>query len=355
MAGRRKSGAPFRLDGISYLPSWRPKPHIMPKILVLPFMLQHAEGPYLDELRAVGLEAVYPGRGVSLNTPELLLSHLKGIEGVIAGMEPFTPEVLAQSHVRAIARMGVGHDAIDVPAATAQGIAVTITPGTNEISVAEQTLALILGVMRGFPLRDRQVRRGEWIRQDLPRLAGQTLGLIGLGRIGKAVVPRAQGLGMHVIAHDPVGDAAWAEQNGVTLHSLSDLLAAADVVSLHLPCTAETQNLINARTLSQMKRGSVLINTSRGGLVDEEALVSALQLGHLAAAGLDVFQQEPLPLESPLLQLENVLLSPHMGGLDEQSVIDMSQLAARCIARLYRGEWPEGCVVNEELRAGWRW
>jgi phosphoglycerate dehydrogenase-like enzyme len=139
------------------------------------------------------------------------------------------------------------------------------------------------------------------------------------------------------------------------LCTFAELLAAADIVSLHMPATVQTTDLINRQTLAQMKRGSVLINTSRGALVDEDALCEALASGHLMGAGLDVFKVEPLPLSSPLLALENVLVSPHMGGLDAESLEAMTALAARCVADLYQARWPDGCVVNAELRPGWKW
>lgn len=318
-------------------------------------MLNNAPGPYLDALQGAGLEAVYPPQGQFLSTPETLLPYLDGVEGVIAGMEPFNREVLSASKLRAVARMGVGYDAVDVPAATDLRIAVTITPGTNEVSVAEHTMALLLGVMRGFPERDRCARRGEWKREKLPRLQGKTMGIVGLGRIGKAVVARAKAFGVKIIAYDPIPDDAFATVHEIHRCSLDELLCTADIVSLHMPCAAENMNLINRETLAKMKPGGVLINTARGGLVDEIALVEALRSGHIRAAGLDVFQTEPLPADSPLVQMENVLLCTHMGGLDEESEVAMSRLAAECIADLYQGRWPEPCIVNPSVREGWRW
>jgi phosphoglycerate dehydrogenase-like enzyme len=158
-----------------------------------------------------------------------------------------------------------------------------------------------------------------------------------------------------VIAYDPMPNEAFAGLHGVRLCTLDDLLAEADIVSLHLPCTPDTTNMINARTLARMKDGAVLVNTSRGGLVDEPSLCDALASGKLMAAGLDVFKTEPLPLDSPLLKLDNVLLMPHMGGLDFESQRDMSTMAAQCIVDLYQGRWPEGCVVNAEHRPTWKW
>ena len=328
----------------------------MTRILVLPTVLFGNHGPYRQALDAAGLTAVYPPDGKSPTTVEGLLPLLDGIDGALAGMEPFTGDVLKKfPKLRAIARMGVGYDAIDVPVATEQKIAVTITPGTNEISVAEHAIALLCGVMRGFPGRDAEVRSGVWIRKSLPRMAGKTIGLIGLGRIGKAVVPRARGLGLHVIAHDPYPDAEFAKQNGVRLVTLEELLHKSDIVSLHLPATTITADLINETTLKMMKPGAVFINTARGNLVDEDALAEALRSGHLSAAGLDAFKVEPLPLDSPLLSLKNVLLAPHMGGLDLESEVAMSLLAAQCLVKLHRGDWPEGCVVNDQIRNGWKW
>lgn len=328
----------------------------MTRILVLPTVLYGNHGPYRQAIESAGLTPVYPPGGKSPTTVEGLLPLLDGIGGALAGMEPFTAEVLAQfPQLRAIARMGVGYDAIDVPAATERKIAVTITPGTNEISVAEHAIALLCGVMRGFPSRDAEVRSGVWVRKSLPRMAGKTVGLVGLGRIGKAVVPRARGLGLKVIAHDPYPDAKFAEQHEVRLVTLEELLAESDIVSLHLPATTITADLINATTLKMMKPGSILINTARGNLVDEDALADALRQGHLAGAGLDAFKVEPLPLDSPLLSLKNVLLAPHMGGLDLESEVAMSLLAAQCLVKLQRGDWPEGCVVNDQIRPGWKW
>ena len=193
--------------------------------------------------------------------------------------------MLAASKLRAISRAGVGYDAIDMQAANELGIAITIAPGTNEHSVAEQTIALLLGVYRDVARRDAEVRRGQWECRCLWRLSGKTIGLVGLGRIGRAVVPRAVGLGLKVLAYDPVADREFAARNQVELCALDDLLARSDIVSLHLPATAETRDLINRRTLAQMRPGSVLINTARGGLVDEEALADALESGHLAVPG----------------------------------------------------------------------
>jgi D-3-phosphoglycerate dehydrogenase/(S)-sulfolactate dehydrogenase len=327
----------------------------MPRVLVTPTVIRNVPGPYSEQLHQHGFEVKYPPKDADTFQSAVMIEQLQGCQAMLASTERLTREVLAQSELRAIARMGVGFDAIDIPAATDLGIAVTITPGVLEESVAEHTIAMMLGVSRGVVQRDREVRQGVWTRQPLPRLAGKTLGLLGLGRIGRAVVPRARGLGMHVIAHDPLADANYCANNDVRLVTLEELLSAADVVSLHLPCTPETENLMNARTFAQMKPGAIFLNTSRGGLVDEDALSAVLASGRLLGAGLDVFRTEPLPRNHPLMAFENVLLCTHMGGLDHESLDGMGLLAAQCVVDLYEGRWPERCVVNPAVREKWRW
>ncbi|HEX4147439.1 MAG TPA: phosphoglycerate dehydrogenase [Pirellulales bacterium] len=327
----------------------------MPKILVSPTAFRDGRGPWRPVLEKAGFEVVLPEQDATQMKPEELISLLRGIDGVLASVELYSRPVLAATKLRAIARVGVGYDSIDVPAASDHGVAVCTTPGTNHDSVAEQAIALITGIFRDLPARDREIRNGTWRRKPVRRLAGNTLGLLGLGRIGKAIVPRAHGLGLTVIAYDPFPDRAFAEKHDVRLMALDEVLAAADIVSLHLPWTAETSDLINAASLKKMKRGSVLVNTARGGLVDEQALAAALESGQLSAAGLDVFKTEPLPADSPLARMNNVVLCPHMGGLDQASLDAMSTLAAQCLVDLHAGHWPEGCVVNDQLRQGWKW
>lgn len=328
----------------------------MPRILITAQVLWQQHGPWREVLEKNGFEVVFTPTPEQITDTKELSKFLEGISAVLASTDPYTPEVLRNAKdLRCVARAGVGYDTIDLPAATAAKIAVTITPGTNEISVAEQALSLLLGVFRGQPTRDAEMRRGRWHREILPRLCGKTIGLVGLGRIGKAMVPRCQGLGLKVLAYDPYPNPAYAAEHNVRLVSLPELLRESDIVSLHTPCTAENTRMINRETLAQMRPGSVLINTSRGGLVDEDALCDAIASGHLFGAGLDVFQVEPLPPTSRLLTLPHVLLCSHMGGLDHESLEAMSRVAAECAVNLHQGRWPEGCVVNEEIRPGWKW
>jgi phosphoglycerate dehydrogenase-like enzyme len=329
----------------------------MPRVLIGAREAVQVEHRFRDVLRQAGLEPVYPntGRPVQLNEAELLQS-LEGIEAVVAGSEPYTARVLAvHPQLRVIARVGVGYDTVDIAAATARGIAVTIAPGTNHGSVAEHTFALLLGFTRHIPARHQALATGGWPRVMSWPLRGRTLGLAGLGRIGKAVAQRAIAFDLRVLAYDPKPDAAFCRELGITLVPFEQLLAEADFLSLHLPLSADTHHLINRATLSRMKPGAILINTSRGGLVCEADLLDALQSGHLGGAALDVFETEPLPADHPLRTVPNVVLTPHAAGLDTQSLADMVGSAAEAIAALRRGDWPTEKLVNPEVRAAFRW
>mgnify|MGYP002623679350 CR=1 FL=1 len=327
----------------------------MPRVLITPVQFSDPDAAYFRSLPEAGMELVFPKDQRYTGDPAALARELAGIDAAIASTEPYTAEVLGASNLRVVARTGVGYDSIDVPAATANKTLVTITPGAVDVSVAETTLALIFAVYRDVVARDREARSGVWKRQAMPRLAGKTLGIVGLGRIGKTVARLAKGVHLQVIAHDPFADETAATEASVQLMDVDDLLRAADIVSLHTPCTPETANFIRQETLAMMKADAVLINTGRGGLVNEDDLYRAMCDGHLLGAALDVFHQEPTPTDNPLLSLPNVVAAPHTAGLDHQSQIDMPRIAAECVARLYRGDWPEGCVINASLRDTWTW
>lgn len=328
----------------------------MPRVLVTPPVLPRQAGPYYEVLKSGGCEVVYPAAGVDMTKADGLVSQLDGIDAVLCSVEPYTRDVLNRSKLRVVARVGVGYDSVDVPAATDHGVAVCITPGTNENSVAEQAFALIFSVFREIAVRDAEIRDGKWRRNPLRRLAGNTIGLVGLGRIGRAMVGRAHGLGLHVVAYDPFADKDYAARNNIRLLSFDELLAASDIVSLHMPCTAETTNLINRQSIAKMKPHAVLVNTSRGGLVDEEALLEALQSNRLFGAGLDVLKEEPPPKDHPFFKLKNVSLAPHMGGVDQTALDAMAVLGAECIVALSKtNQAPPGCVVNVKELGAWKW
>ncbi len=327
----------------------------MPRVLVTPPMLANRPGQYSETLQRGGFEIVYPPAGANSKQPDTLLKLLDGVDAILASVEPLSREILSQSQLRVVARSGVGYDSVDVAAATDLGIVVTIAPGEVEKSAAEHAIALLLCLTRGLVQRDKNVRTGQWQFRPMPRIAGKTMGIVGLGRIGKETAIRALGLGMKVIAYDPFPDREFADARGIAFHSLDELLGSADVVSLHLPTIPETADIINAQTLAKMKKGAIFVNTSRGATVDEDALYDALSSGHLYGAALDVFKVEPLPLDSPLLELDNVVVCNHMGGLDEVSEVAMPGKAAQCIVDIYEGRWPENCVVNPKVRDGWSW
>jgi phosphoglycerate dehydrogenase-like enzyme len=327
----------------------------MTRVLIASYPLRNQPGPFRDHLLRHGLEPIDPEGGGIILSVEELRALLPLASAMIAGSEVLDAAVLDTAPgLRVIARTGVGYDAIDVEAATARGIAVTITPGTNQESVAEQAFALLLAVTRRVVVNDETIRSGGWDR-TLPRpLRGSTLGLVGLGRIGRAMVPRARAFGMTVLGHDPLPPAEWERDAGLERASLDDLLARSDIVSLHLPVVASTRGLFDAGMFARMKPGAILINTARGGLVVENDLAAALRSGHIAGAGLDVLACEPPGPDCPLIGVPNVVISPHVAGIDSRSMEDMALLAARCIVDLLSGAWPEGCVVNAQLRDGWR-
>jgi phosphoglycerate dehydrogenase-like enzyme len=326
----------------------------MPKVLIAPATLAGIDGPYLKVLRDAGFELVFPAHPHQLNEEELL-HYLKDMPASIAGSEPYTRRVLeANPQLRVVARAGVGYDAVDVKAATEHGVAVTITPGTNQDSVAEHTFALILALAKDLINQHLGTRAGLWPRRSNLPLRGRTLGIVGLGRIGKAVAVRGAAFGMPMLAYEPYPDAAFVKQYGILLVPLEQLLRDSDYVTIHVPLTAESRDLIDKRLLALMKPTAYLINTARGGLVNEADLLEALRGGRLAGAALDVFDQEPPPI-TPLLEMDNVVLTPHAAGVDTQSRDDMALSAARAVVALGRGEWPAEQVVNPEVRARFRW
>ncbi len=326
----------------------------MPKVLIAPMSLANGQGPHVSLLRDAGFELVYPPRAVQLVESELL-ALIPGIDAVIAGSEPYSARVMdADPALRAIARVGVGYDAVDVTAATAHGIAVTIAPGTNQDAVAEHTFCLMLALVKDLIAQHAGVKSGHWPRRTNLPLRGQTLGIAGLGRIGKAVALRGEVFGMPLLAYDPYPDHKFAKEHNITFVPFEQLLAESDFVSLHLPLTPDSKQIINQKTLALMKPTAFLVNTARGGLVNEADLLDALKNKRIAGAGLDVFDEEP-PGKLPLFELNNVVLTPHAAGGDTQSLRDMTVSAAEAIVSLHKGEWPTEKVVNPEVKAKFRW
>lgn len=301
-------------------------------------------------LTAAGLELRLAPKLGPRSEPELA-ALLPGVVGAIVSTDPFTDAVLrGAADLRVIARTGVGFDTIDVTTATELDIQVITTPGLNEHAVADHALALILGWLRMVPRLDADVRAGGWSRSGphLPRqLAGSTVGVVGYGGIGRQVAKRLAGFDCEVLVHDPV----LASDGPVRSTALDELLARSDIVTLHCPLLPETRGLIGSEALALMRPGSLLVNTARGPVVDEAALVEALRSGHLAGAALDVFEHEP-PVGSPLLSMPNVVVSPHNAGLSTVSAFDMSRACAAAVLTVLAGgvaDGPTSRVVNRAV------
>jgi phosphoglycerate dehydrogenase-like enzyme len=275
--------------------------------------------------------------------------------GAIVSIDPFDANVLEScTQLRVIARVGVGVDSIDLEAASRLGVIVTVTPGANESAVADHTVALMLAAVRRISEHDRAIRSGEWNRtgSHTPwELAGATVGLVGYGNIGRLVGARLCGFGVRLLFSDPVEqEAAGAERV-----SLDDLLRESDVVSIHAPLLPSTRQLLGRRELALMRDDAVLVNTARGGVVDEQALIEALEAGRLRAAALDVFDHEP-PRSSRLLALQNVVLSPHVGGISDRSIHEMTRRATSSVIDVLEARIPPDIanpdVLSHERLAG---
>ena len=256
-------------------------------------------------------------------------SLLTGVRAIIAGTRPLdAADIAAADRLEIIVRTGVGYDSVDVEAATGRGIPVCITAGANRQAVAEHVFALMLAAARRVPESVRNLDSGAWQQPTGRELRGTTLGILGLGSIGKAVALIAAGFGMRVIAYDPYFDEGFAVANGIRRADLDGLLAEADFVTLHLFLDDSTRNLIDARRLAMMKSDAILINTARGGIVDEDALVDAVRDGVIGGAALDVFAVEPLPQDSPLLRTPGIVATTHVAGATREAREESGRMAA---------------------------
>ncbi|TMG38713.1 MAG: phosphoglycerate dehydrogenase, partial [Chloroflexi bacterium] len=252
-----------------------------------------------------------------LREPELV-ERLGDVDALVVRSETkVTAKVLdAAPRLAVVGRAGVGVDNIDVPAATARGVYVVNAPLGNIVAAAEHAITLALAVMRRVVDADRSIRAGEWTRSKFigNELRGKTLGLVGIGRVGTEVARRAAVFGMTIVAHDPFATEASARAAGARLVELDELLRTADVVSVHVPLTEKTRGLMGEASLAKMKKSAIVVNTSRGEVVDLPALADALAGGRLSGAGLDVFPQEPLPADSPVRGAPRTVLTPHIAG-----------------------------------------
>jgi D-3-phosphoglycerate dehydrogenase len=310
------------------------------KILVLVHQIAERPAPYLDRLRQAGFEIVHPGLGRRLTEDELI-ARLPGVYATIAGGEPYTERVFAAARdLRMVARFGVGWDQVDVDAATRHGVVVAMAFGTNHESVADGAFTLLCACACQLPAKHNLVASGGWGCGFHHGIWRKTVGIIGLGRIGKALARRCRGgFEMRVLGYDTVPNEREAAAHGIELVDLETLLRQSDFVSLHIPQSPENDRFMNAARFALMKPSAYLINTARGTLVDEDALLAALKGRRIAGAGLDVFRGEP-PAGSALLGLDNVVLTPHSTGMDETAEAAMANRCIDSILALSRGERP---------------
>ncbi len=292
------------------------------------------------------------------NTPEDVLAQAGDAEVLLLSWKNIVPPAVmdALPNVRLIIRWGVGYDQIDVAAATARGIAVGNAPKYASEDVAEQAIALLLSCARRVSWFHHRMQRGEWSAANsnkIYRMKGRTLGLIGIGRIGAAVARRAIGLGLNVIAYDKVLSDDAVRAVGATPRSMDQVLAESDYISVHVPLSAATRHLINAECFAKMRQGAIIINTSRGPVIDEAALIDAINSGHLGGAGLDVFEQEPLAKDSPLRSMEHVVITPHMAAYSEEAWHGLRVEVCEVVSEWIRDSW-SSAVVNPQVKANLR-
>ncbi len=304
----------------------------------------------LDYLKAHGCAIDLIPQGKKLS-PEELAKTLGEYDGAVIGVEKITASVIeASKKLKVLAKHGAGVDNIDIKTASSKGIVVTSAPGTNSDAVADLTIGLFLAWARKIPFADRSVRTGDWPRFAGVQMFRKVLGIIGLGEIGKRVAKRALGFDMKVIAYDVFKDEAFARQWGITYLPLEEVLSTADFISIHIPSMSSTLKMIGERELKLMKREAFLVNISRGDIVDEEALYRVLKEGTIRGAGLDVFSIEP-PKGSPLLALDNVVLTPHMGAYTYEALRETGMICVRGIVDVLEGRQPQ-FVVNPEVLKG---
>jgi D-3-phosphoglycerate dehydrogenase len=278
-----------------------------------------------EPMAAAGIELFksQSGWNIIVSNPKEYSKHLADADAlVVRSAVQVTPAVLAQApKLRVIGRAGVGVDNVDLPAATAAGVLVMNTPGGNAVSVAEHTLALMLSMARAIPLASQSTKSGKWEKKKFlgSELRGKTLGIVGLGMIGREVLKRARTFQMRIVAHDPYVMSQLAKDIGVELVTLDELYAQSDYITLHVSLTPETDGLLNDAAFAQMKKGVRIVNCARGELIDETALLAAMQSGKVGAAALDVFPNEPTNAEYPLFGMDALIATPHIGGSTEEA------------------------------------
>ncbi len=319
-------------------------------VLAAPFIRHEPEAG--EPLRAAGVEVEHGPCGHVLGREELT-EVLAGCAGVVASVEPYDEAVLsALPDLRIIARWGVGYDAIDLPACTDAGVIVTNTPGTLQESVADQTCALMLALLRRLPEQMDVARSLDWRHVEGREAWRKTLGIVGLGSIGSAVARRARGFDMQVLAHDPYAGAEAFDAVGAERATLERIVSEADIVTLHANLTEETREMIGEEQLRAMKPDALVINCGRGGLVDQQALVRALEDGWIAGAGLDTLEDEPPDADAPILSAPNAIITPHNASQTAESAARVNAVVCDCVRAVLSGERPPHLLNPEVYEKG---
>ena len=301
----------------------------------------------LEYLAKHGCQIELVPQGKKMSEEELIQS-VGQYDAMIVGLDKITKSIIeASKKMKVMTKHGVGVDNIDVEAASKANIVVTNAPSTNSDAVADLTVGLFVSLARNIPFADRSVKEGGWPRIVGTQINGKVLGIIGLGQIGKRVAKRMSGFDMRILAHDIVKDEAFAKKWGVTYTSLDELLTESDFISIHVTLDASTRRMIGERELGLMKKTAFLVNIARGDIVDEEALYRALKDGKIRAAALDAFSHEP-PRGSPLLNLDNVISTPHMGAYTYEALREMGMVCVRDIVATLQGRHPQ-FVLNPEV------
>ncbi|THV34678.1 phosphoglycerate dehydrogenase [Glycomyces buryatensis] len=309
-------------------------------------------GGEVDRLLAdAGCETVFRRAADRKARGERLVDVVGEVDAIVAGTDSFDADVIDAAHrLTVIGRCGVGYDNIDVEAATRQGVAVTFTPGVNRSSVAELVIGQLVNGARLLPQNIAAIRAGAWDQPSGTELGGSVLGIAGLGSIGKAVAVIARAMGMTVMAFDPHFDSSFAARHGIEEATLDQVLAASDFLTLHMALDETTRNLIDTPRIAAMKPGAFLVNTARGGIVDESALAVAIREGRLSGAALDVLEEEPLAADSPLRGLDRVLITAHIGAATHQARARSSLMAARQVIDHLGGNAEPDNLVNPAYR-----
>ena len=307
------------------------------KILVTPTSFKpDSDNPALEQLRAFADTLVFNPVGKPLSEDQLI-PLLADCDGCIAGLDFFTAKVIAGAPaLKVISRYGTGIDRVDLAAAKAGNVVVCNTPGANSQAVADLTFALLLNAARKVHILDRKTREGQWPQSTGIELYGKTMGILGLGAVGRAVARRAAGFSMKILAYSPSLNREYAAANGIIAADFDTVTGEADFLCLHLPLTEKTRHIISADVMKSMKKGAVIVNTARGGLIDEEAALELLAAGHLGGMALDVYEKEPLQ-KSPFFELENVVLTPHTAAHTKEATAAMAKMSVQNLIDVLSG------------------